>query len=315
MRTTKSLFLLACLLMPALLLAQKPGTEERTLKVGDTQREYLLHIPRGFKKDSKQNQKQPAPLVIMLHGRTSNGKAAASSYYGWTKLADKEGFVAVFPTALGRPTSWQAAFAGKATADTEFLTQLIDEVVGELLLDKDRVFMTGHSSGGFMSYSFAAMHPDKVAAIGPVAGLNISRDKPKLPVSVISFHGIADDVVAYDKVNGKNAKYGGMPSAVESAAAFAKHNSCTADPVRTELHDKKVLLDTWADGAAGTRVELYSLEDWKHGWPSGNSKVSATELIWKFFQTHARQPEGQEARSKTQKDPSKQSDKQKAVIK
>ena len=297
MRTTKPLFLLACLLISNAVAAQKSGTEERTFKVGDTQREYLLHIPRGFKKSAK----KPAPMVIMLHGRTSNGKQAASSYYGWTQLADKEGFVAVFPTALGQPTSWQAAFAGKATADTEFLSQLIDEVVGELLLDKNRVFMTGHSSGGFMSYSFAAMHPDKVAAIGPVAGLNISRDKPKLPVSVISFHGIADDVVAYDKVSGKDAKYGGMPSAIESATAFAKHNGCAADPVRTELYKGKVLLDTWADGAAGTRVELYSLAGWKHGWPTGNSNVSATELIWKFFQAHARQPAGELEKSKTTK--------------
>ncbi|MFT4841830.1 MAG: polyhydroxybutyrate depolymerase [Planctomycetota bacterium] len=291
MTSSRTVSLFAVLLLPAMLLAQKPGTEERTLKVDGTEREYLLHIPRGFKKSEKKR----APLVIMLHGRTSNGKQAASSYYGWTKLADKECFVAVFPTALGTPTSWQAAFRGKPTVDTKFLAELIDAVVAELLLDKDRVFMTGHSSGGFMSYSFAAMHADKVAAIGPVAGLNISRDKPKLPVSVISFHGIADDVVAYDKEHGKNAKYSGMPSAIESAAAFAKHNECAAKPERTELHKGKVLLDTWADGASATRVELYSIKDWKHGWPTGRAKVSATKLIWTFFEQHARAVAGQKS--------------------
>ncbi|MGK0303961.1 MAG: polyhydroxybutyrate depolymerase [Planctomycetota bacterium] len=291
MPSSRTVSLFVVLLLPAMLLAQKSGIEERTLKVDGAEREYLLHIPRGFKKSEKKR----APLVIMLHGRTSSGKQAASSYYGWTKLADKEGFVAVFPTALGKPTSWQAAFRGKPTVDTTFLVELIDAVVEELLLDKDRVFMTGHSSGGFMSYSFAALHPDKVAAIGPVAGLNISRSKPKLPVSVISFHGIADDVVAYDQEQGKNAKYGGMPSAIESAAAFAKHNACAAKPERTELHKGKVLLDTWADGASSTRVELYSLKGWKHGWPTGRAKVSATKLIWKFFEEHARVPAGQES--------------------
>ena len=285
MPITLTLAVLATLLLPALSTAQKSGTHERTLSVGETEREYLLHIPRGFKKSKK---KQP-PLVVMLHGRSSNGKQAASSYYGWKTLADKEDFIAVFPTALGKPTSWQAAYRNKATIDTQFLSQLINEVVEELALDKDRVFMTGHSSGGFMSYSFAALHSDQVAAIGPVAGLNINRTKPKLPVSVIAFHGMADDVVAYES---KGSKYGGMPSAMESAAAFAKHNGCAAKPSRTEMHGGKVLLDTWEDGKDATRVELYSLVDWKHGWPNRRSKISASKTIWQFFETHARRTAG-----------------------
>ncbi len=286
MPTTHTTSMLAFLLLQTVLLAQKPGTESRTIDVEGQKREYLLHIPRGWKKSDK----TPAPLVVMLHGRTSDGKAAASSYYGWTALADKEGFVAVFPTALGKPTSWQPAVGGAATVDTRFLSELIDAVVKELALNKDRVFMTGHSSGGFMSYSFAVMHPDKVAAIAPVAGLLLGDGKPELPVSVLSFHGMADDVVAYDAEHGKAATYRGMPSAMESAAAFAKHNACADKPKRTDLHAGKVHVDTWADGKSGTRVELYSLEGWGHGWPAGNCKVAATDLIWKFFQQHARPP-------------------------
>lgn len=285
MPISRALPLLIILLVAAALPAQKAGLSERALDVDGTEREYLLRIPRGFKKSDKKR----APLVVMLHGRTSNGNRAASSYYGWSKLADKEGFVAVFPTALGTPTSWQAAFTGKPTVDTKFLAKLIDTVVAELLLDKDRVFMTGHSSGGFMSYSFAAMHADKVAAIGPVAGLNIGRTKPKMPVSVISFHGIADNVVAYDKKNGKKAKWRGMPSALESASAFAKHNGLGALPERTELQGGRVLLDTWANDKSSVRVELYSLEGWGHGWPRSR-KVHATQMIWKFFEEHARPP-------------------------
>lgn len=287
MPTTRSLFLFPVLLLQTLLWAQQPRTEERTLMVGDTQREYLLHIPRGFQKNADKR----APLVVMLHGRTSNGKAAASSYYGWSELADQEGFVAAFPTALGKPTNWQPALGGGETPDTKFLAQLIEALVAELQLDQDRVFLTGHSSGGFMSYSFAAMHSDKVAAIGPVAGLRVGREEPELPVSVISFHGMADDVVAYDAEHGKKAAYRGMPSALESAAAFAKCNGCADEPARTDLHDGKVHLDTWAAGKRGTRVELYSLAGWGHGWPNGRSKVTATPLIWKFFQQHARAPQ------------------------
>lgn len=296
MPISRALPLLIILLVAAVLPAQKAGLEERTLDVGGTEREYLLRIPRGFKKSDNKR----APLVVMLHGRTSNGKSAASSYYGWSKLADKKGFVAVFPTALGTPTSWDAAFTGKPTRDTKFLAQLIDAVVAELSLDKDRVFMTGHSSGGFMSYSFAAMHADKVAAIGPVAGLNIARTKPKVPVSVIAFHGIADNVVAYDKENGKKATWRGMPSAMESAAAFAKHNGLAANSVRTELQDGRVLLDTWAADKSSVRVELYSLEGWGHGWPR-SSKANATQMIWRFFEEHARPAPSEQPKKGKQK--------------
>jgi len=285
----------------------RPGLHERTLGVGGTTREYLVKVPRGYVKHPKRT----VPLVLMLHGRTSNGRAAASNYYGWSQLADAEGFVAVFPTALGTPTSWQAAFRGRPTADTVFLTELIDSLIADYGADPDRVYMTGHSSGGFMSYSYAAMHPDKVAAIGPVAGLNVARTRPELPVSVISFHGMADDVVAYDKVHGKGATYGGMPSALESAAVFAKHNQAADDPTRTELRDGKVHLDTWADGQRGTRVQLYSIEGWGHGWPNRSSKIEATPLIWEFFKEHGREPLEPESDKKNDKD--KQPDRRQAA--
>ena len=261
-------------------LAQKSGTHERTLEANDRTREFLLHIPRNYKKEVR---KQPVPLLIMLHGRTSNGAVAASRYYGWKELSEKEGFVAVFPTALGSPTSWQGAWKSKKTNDSVFLSDLIDLMLEELKVDEQRVFMTGHSSGGFMSYSFAASHGDKVAAIGPVAGLVMDKSKPALPVSLISFHGMADSIVPYGKSRW------GMPTAMESAELFARHNGCQASE-RTELNKGKVHLDTWVKGKNSTEVHFYSIEGGSHGWPQGGkNSVPASELIWKFFEAHPRQ--------------------------
>lgn len=259
-------------------LAQEKGTTERTLESNGKEREFLLHIPRGYKRASR---KAPVPMVIMLHGRTGNGKAAAA-YYGWKELSEKEDFVAVFPTALGRPTSWQGAWRGRPTDDSVFLSELIDLLLEELKVDANRVYMTGHSSGGFMSFSFAATHGDKVAAIAPVAGLVIDQSKPALPVSLISFHGTDDEVVPYGKSRW------GTPTAPESAELFAKHNEC--GPVeRTELQKGKVLVDRWSEGKAGSEVVFYTLEGWGHGWPrGGRGSVAATELIWEFFEAHPR---------------------------
>jgi polyhydroxybutyrate depolymerase len=268
-------------------LAQESGTHKRTLKVDDKERQFLLHVPRNYKKAVK---KRPAPLVIMLHGRTSNGAMAASRYYGWKELSEKEGFVAVFPTALGSPTSWQGAWRGKKTNDSVFLSDLIDLMLEELKIDEDRVFMTGHSSGGFMSFSFAASNADKVAAIAPVAGLVMDKSKPALPVSLISFHGMADSIVPY------GTSRWGMPTAMESAELFAKHNGCKAAE-RVELNKGKVHLDTWVKGKKQTEVHFYSIEGGNHGWPQGGSKsVAATELIWEFFEAHPRNPDGKKGK-------------------
>ena len=160
-----------------------------------------------------------------------------------------------------------------------------DIVLEELEIDEDRVFMTGHSSGGFMSFSFATTHASKVAAIAPVAGLVVNRSKPALPVSVLSIHGMGDDVVPYGKGRW------GTPSAPESAELFAQHNGC--GPVeRTELKKGRVLCDRWTDGRAETEVVFYSIEGGDHGWPQGGSRsVAATKLIWEFFEAHPRKAE------------------------
>lgn len=264
------------------------GTHSRTMEIGGDQREFLLHIPEAY--DSS-DRKGPVPLVVMLHGRTSNGKQAASAYYGWTKLSNQEGFVVAFPTALGRPTSWKASWAGKPTDDSLFLAALIDELVGELEVDPNRVYMTGYSSGGFMSYSFAATHGEKVAAIGPVAGLSVDRGRPAAPVSVISFHGMEDRVVPYDKNRWRAA------TAVESAERFAKHGGCKAVD-REELQSDRVHLDRWINPKDGTEVALYSIEGGDHGWPRGGRRsVPATRLIWEFFEEHPRKPKRGPAKS------------------
>ena len=295
---------LALLVLPAGLVGQEAGTSERLLEVGNVEREYVLHLPQGYKK----SQKKTFPLVVMLHGLMGTGRMA-SRRYGWKPLADKEGFVAVFPTAIGTPTRWKAGW--RATRDSKFLAALIEAMIKEFSVDKDRVYMTGHSSGGFMSFSFAATHPDKVAAIGNVAGLMIGvGKKPKMPVSVISFHGMRDNVVAYDKEHGKKARWGrGMMSAPKCVAVFARFNGCKKKPVRTQIggwvsgeHIEIVAhLDTWTDGDRGTRVEFYSIIKGGHGWPrsrGGRRTIAATPLIWKFFMEHGRKSGSEKAEQK-----------------
>lgn len=114
----------------------------------------------------------------MLHGRGSSNKAAASRYYGWLPLAEKNGFIAVFPNALGKPRSWKPAWGGRKTNDGAFLAALIEKLPQMLKIDEHRVFMTGHSSGGIMSFSFAATHSAMVTAIVPSPARSGRVDSP-----------------------------------------------------------------------------------------------------------------------------------------
>ncbi len=306
---------LVLFVLPTLLPGQKAGTLERTLEVDDREREYLIHVPRSYKG------KKDVAVVLMLHGRSSSDRVAAR-HYGWVPLSDKAGFIAVFPNALGSPRSWKPAWGTRTTVDSTFLAKLIDKVVKEYRVDKDRIFMTGHSSGGIMSFSFAATHSDKVAAIGPVAGTigwnargrTQTIPKPKGPVSVITFHGMADSVVPYDRERGGNARYNMLVSAPESAVFFARHNGCAKEPKRTNIMNGRVHVDTWADGNAGTRVVFYSIEGGSHMWPNGRrNKVNSTESIWKFFRENERKP-GEVAGQENEKKKDKKKKRKKTIV-
>ena len=286
LRRTTLLFALLLLPLTAGILsepcaAQKKGTHKRTIETGGMTRDFLLHIPSGY----NPRQKKLVPMVIMLHGRNGSSEMASSAYYGWKALAKKEKFIVVFPSGIGKPVQWHQGTGAAATKDSLFLSDTIDLMLKELKVDPNKVYMTGHSSGAFMAYSFAATHSHKIAAIGPVAGLVIGKTKPKFPVSVISFHGMVDQIVPY----GKEGSWG-IPTATESAALFAKHGDCS-EHKREDLNKGLVHLDTWTMKKGNTEVQLYSLEKGGHGWPQPGSKsLKTTQLIWEFFKAHPREP-------------------------
>ncbi len=291
-----SLFVLALSLCAS---AQKPslpkfGTQARSIQVGSTEREFLLHVPKQY------SEKQDVPLVFVLHGRGGSG-TAASRNYGWTPMAEKHGFLLVYPTALGEPTSWKTQKGSEDDIDTSFIRAMIVSLSHELRVDRKRIYCCGHSSGGFMSYSVAASLGDQMAAVGVVAGSiglewrNRRRviQTPTQPVPVITFHGYKDMIVPYDKVHGKGARYGMILSVHESIAFWVKANGCSEDASREELFGGRVIKEHYASDT-NKDVLLFSLTEGNHGWPGAmrrqtSKTISATEEIWKFFASHARE--------------------------
>jgi pimeloyl-ACP methyl ester carboxylesterase len=148
---------------------------------------YLLSLPADYNKT-----KTKWPLVLFLHGSGESGKNVHRvKTHGPAKLADING---PFPFILVSPQSARRGW------DPEKLNALLDEVIKKHRVDKNRVYLTGLSMGGYGTWDLAAAHPEKFAAIAPICGGGDPADAAilaKLPIWV--FHGAKDKTVTPDK--------------------------------------------------------------------------------------------------------------------
>src|SRR5208282_2572641 len=199
-KTALAVCVLSFLAMPSHADELKPGDHVLALTVGQQGRTYLLHLPPVY------DGKRLLPLVIVLHGGGGNAPGAVRMT-GFSEKADKGGFVVVYPNGSGRLKTrlltWNSGnCCGYAldnnVDDVGFIRALIDELVKTRSIDPKRVYATGMSNGGMMTYRLGCELSDKIAAIAPVAGaLSVENCQPTNPVSVIIFHGTADEHVLY----------------------------------------------------------------------------------------------------------------------
>jgi len=174
----------------------------------------------------------PTPLVMMLHGY-SQWPVYAHGYFGLEPFADSYGFLYVHPHGLiddegyhyWNGTDACCDFAG-ATDDSGYLLAVIDEMKAQYNVDDNRVYILGHSNGGFMAHRMACDHPSVVAAIASLAGAAHASPldcAPASPVHVLQIHGFLDVVVLYEGGVIFDEPY---PSAVETVEQWASFNGC-----------------------------------------------------------------------------------------
>lgn len=282
--------------------ALKPGNYEGAIEVGGRKRTYLLHLPTNYDGKSRM------PLVVVLHGGGGNAQNAPVMT-GMSAKADAAGFIAVYPNGSGllsddRLLTWNAGnCCGYALDnnidDVAFIRSLIDNLQGKLAIDPARIYATGISNGGMMSYLLACQLSDKIAAIAPVAGaMSMNSCIPTYPVSVIIFHGTADEHVLYN--GGKPLKQADkqhprIDKPVSYAVEFwVKANGCNPTPQKEAKGN--IIKETYSGGKNGTEVVLYTIVGGKHSWPGGSrgwlggdepaKEISATDLMWDFFARH-----------------------------
>lgn len=173
-------------------LGQHPQVFEKEIRK-TVQANYLLYLPEDYLTSQKD-----FPLILFLHGAGERGNDVSKiEIHGPPKLIAKEGksfpFVIVSPQCPKE--DWWTS--GK---QLDILNAFLDNILENYRIDKDRIYLTGLSMGGYGTWSLAAAHPDRFAAIAPICGGGNTWDARRvanLPVWV--FHGAKDQVVPIEK--------------------------------------------------------------------------------------------------------------------
>jgi len=287
-------------------------------------RSYLLHVPSSY------DGSKPVPVVIVLHGHPS-WCMDPKFFTGLDKKSNEEGFIVVYPNGhlaplLPRiimflntlfPTSriWNC-WDYCDIDDVGFIRNLINHLDSTLNINSSRVYITGLSGGGMMTYRLGADLSDIVAAIAPVAGsiggiwytessLYVIPE-PAHPIPVIVFHGLQDLNLPYEGgwVNGSIRLWNTNIQVVvhtyflsvnESVSFWVEHNNCNPIPKIETSPSGNIIKQTYANGTDGSEVVLYSVVNGGHEWFGGPEafwppcEISATDLMWEFFEQHPKQ--------------------------
>ena len=248
------------------------GTSRHTITIGGHDRTYRLYKPAGLPAS--------APLVVMLHGYSGSGKQAEKDYQ-WDGLADSGRFVVVYPDGLNR--AWNVngeSCCGRSgregVDDVGFISAAIAEVVDNVGINRARVYAAGMSNGGIMSYTLACA-TDIFAAIGPVAGIQLTPCRSPHPTSVMAVHGTADRLVPYG--GGQGFSFINSPSVPDVNAFWRSVDQCGAPAITT---NGPVITST-AACADNRGAVLITVDQGGHEWPP-----FATGTLWEFFATHSR---------------------------
>ena len=282
-----------------------------TIQSGGLTREYRLYVPAAYRAGT------PVPLLFNLHGLGSNN-IEQEAYGDFRPIADTANFLIVHPNGapnaqLGGIRGWNTSSAISSTVDdVAFISALLDDIRARYSVDLNRVYSTGMSNGGFMSYELACKLSARIAAIASVAG-SMTPDRlqtpaaciPQHPTPILEIHGTDDNTVNYDG----GLAFGVFPTAAIPAVLdyWVKFNACTPTPSVITLPNTSttdystVERSVWSGGRNGSVVVHYKIIGGGHTWPGAslalgfppqsatkptNQDISASVEIWRFLRRY-----------------------------
>ena len=255
------------LLTIALWVPALAGYADESIEVDG--RSVDVHVPASYSPSN------PAAVVMLLHGFGGSGRQM-ERYMRFERLADEEGFLYLHPNGSRRRGRryWAATDAccnlrPGSLADVKFLSAVLDEVGRKFSVDPSRIYLVGHSNGGFMSYRMACEHADRFAAIASLAGATWSNPRacrPSEPVHILQIHGTRDEIIRYP--GGSLERGVRYPGAVATTETWATYNGCSITPNTSSPNldldarlagDETVVARYTAGCSAGGSAELWTI--------------------------------------------------------
>jgi len=266
-------------------------------------RKYYVHLPTDY------DESESIPLVILLQG----GEQSTMNFSERCKAndkADEEGFIAVYPVALGftdDKRTWNMGFGFRLAYylnidDVGFINKLIETMQQKYNIDSDRIYVAGYSNGAMLAYHLACELPPGIVAAyaiqaGAIGGHIVNFEdwintKPGHPVSLVIFHGLKDYVVPY---------YGGWDAwdsvyylPVSDAVDFwVENNNCKPEPITEVSESKEIIIHKYTEGEDNSEVILYTVKYGLHGWFGEEwmvrdpiKEISTNDEMWEFFESH-----------------------------
>ncbi len=273
---------------------------------GGHERRYTIYTPDGLARDPR-----PRPLLLVLHGIASTDELVMEKSRGrFNALADRHGFIVVYPVGLAR--TWDvgeglaAALVRPRRDDLAFLDAVFKRVSDTLPVDPGRVFVAGFSLGGQMAFSWTCKRPGRVRGVASVAmplPAFLQDDCTAAPTfGVVLIHGTADPWVPY---------YGGpfrlgpkrrdnYLSHDQTITLFLAHNVCDEASEQRDFRDAAQdgtsVVIRWWRRCKGPPVKSYAIIGGGHTWPREeqlpasravvgrvSQEIDAADEIWDFF--------------------------------
>lgn len=271
----------SAMLLTAFLSSGMHTFAQETIKVGTTVRNMITYVPEDLP--------YSAPLVISLHGMNQDANYQRSQAK-WESVADTAKFVVVYPNGINR--GWDIS----GMTDINFIEAIIDTMYARHHINRNRVYLSGFSMGGMMTYHAMAKLGDKIAAFGPVSGIPVDYRNPSgtRPVPIIHTHGTADDVVHYNgDPNHMAGGYGSIPDYVKKWAAFdgcdTEHPD-TIQPYPSNKPGSSATYIKYSDANDSIEVVLISIGGKGHWHSNDPASVITTEEIWNFCKRYSLGP-------------------------
>lgn len=234
----------------------------KTITSEGQKREYLQYAPSDL--GSKR------PLIISCHGMNQSAQYQWNALKDAKTLADKEKFVIVLPEGIN--SGWDIS----GDRDINLIKDLIAQMKKDFDIDENRVYLSGFSMGGMLTYHAMNKIPDVIAAFAPISGYPMwgFTYTGKRAIPVIHHHGTGDDVCVYSNVQ-------------RNIDELVQKNKCSSTPTITQNYGgySHITRKEWGGGTDGVKVVLMELANKGH-WISNDGLFTLDE-IWKFCKNYS----------------------------